>query len=86
MDYKIIASFVVFDENHVKEIAVLWQSDDKGSVRATYCTNRAVNGYKYLRVGEPLSMGLLQEVAGYGMNLPDDKKVVYFPGRRKWDK
>jgi hypothetical protein len=28
---------------------------------------------------------LIQQVAGEGMNLPDELKTKYFPGKRKWE-
>jgi hypothetical protein len=31
-------------------------------------------------------MSLIQDVAGSGANLPDDKKIKYFPGKKLWER
>lgn len=85
MSYKIIEVHQVYEDNKLKEVAVLWQSNDKGWVRASYCTSKPCNGYKFIMPNEELSPTLIQEVAGLGMNLPDNKKKTYFPGKRLWE-
>lgn len=86
MSYKIIEVHQVYQDNKLSEIAVLWQSNEMGWVRASYCTTKPCAGYKYLMDNETLSPELVQKVAGQGMNLPDEKKAIYFPGKRKWEK
>lgn len=84
MNYKIIEVHVVYDE--VTTIAVLWQSNTNGWVRASYCTSKPCNGYKFLLPNELISTSLIQEVAGQGMNLPDKLKLLYFPGKKSWER
>lgn len=86
MSYKIIEVHQVYKDNKISEIAVLWQSNPRGWVRASYCTARPCSGYKFIMQNEILSPELIQSVAGQGMNLPDDKKSIYFPGKREWEK
>jgi hypothetical protein len=85
MSYKIIETHAVYHENKIVEIAVLWESNERGWVRSSYCTTQPRQGYKFLLPNEVLSQELIQRVAGYGMNLPDEKKKIYFPGKREWE-
>lgn len=85
MCYKIIEVHQAYHNNQLIEVAVLWESNTRGWVRASYCTSRPCSGYKFLMPNEIISPDLIQEVAGYGMNLPDDKKAIYFPGKRNWE-
>ncbi|HAH24905.1 MAG TPA: hypothetical protein DCL77_14325 [Prolixibacteraceae bacterium] len=84
MSYKIIEVHQVYQDNKLSEIAVLWQENELGWVRASYCTTERCSGYKFLLPNDILSDKLIQQVAGAGMNLTDDKKAIYFPGKRKW--
>ncbi len=86
MGYKIIEVHLIYQENKISEIAVLWQSNERGWVRASYMTNKPCSGYGNIKPKDILSPELIQEVAGYGMNLPDDKKKKYFPGKRLWER
>ena len=86
MSYKIIEVHQVYQDNKIAEVAVLWQSNKRGWVRASYCTARPCCGYKFLMPNETISDDLIQGIAGEGMNLPDDKKAIYFPGERDWEK
>lgn len=86
MSYKIIEVRVLYSENEISEVAVLWQSNERGWVRASYCTTRPCSGYKFLLPGEALTAELIQKVAGQGMNLPDEKKEIFFPGKRAWER
>jgi len=86
MRYKIIEVHIHYQENTISEIAVLWQSNELNWVRSSYMITTPCPGYGYLKPGFILSSELIQEVAGYGMNLPDDKKKVYFPGKRLWER
>lgn len=84
--YKIIEAHITYNENNeIKEIAVLWESNPDGWVRATYFEDNPVGGYGYLIPGKKLTKALLQEVAGYGRNLPDAKKKKYF-GKRRYER
>lgn len=86
MSYKIIEVHQVYKDNKISEVAVLWQSNEMGWVRASYCTTQPCSGYKFLKSDETLSPELIQKVAGQGMNLPDEKKSAFFPGKKKWEK
>lgn len=86
MYYKIIEVHVVYTENEITEVAALWQSNEMGWVRASFCTVKPVSGYHFLGKNETLSPQLIQTVSGGGMNLPDEKKKKYFPGKRMWER
>jgi hypothetical protein len=86
MSYKIIEVHQVYQDNKISEVAVLWQENELGWVRASHCTTSPCSGYKFLKSDETLSPELIQKVAGQGMNLPDEKKAIFFPGKRKWEK
>ena len=85
MNYKIIEVHMMYKENQVSEIAVLWQSNPRGWVRASYITTDPSSGYYFIKPDDFLSPELIQKVAGKGMNLPDEKKKIYFPGKRMWE-
>lgn len=84
MAYKIIEVHAIFKGNQLEELAVLWQENELGWVRATFCDNKPKNGYKFLMPKDELNLKLLQDVAGLGQNLPDEKKDKYFSGKRLW--
>ena len=86
MSYTIISIHATYAENKLEEIAVMWQSNEMGWVRASYCNTKPIGGYKFLLPNEELSPKLIQQVAGQGMNLPDDKKKKFFPGKHKWER
>lgn len=86
MSYKIIEVHQIYTEGAISEIAVLWESNTNGWVRSSYCTTKPCSGYKFIMPGEALSAELIQQIAGQGMNLPDSKKKIYFPGKRNWDR
>jgi hypothetical protein len=86
MGYIIQEVHIEYRENKIDEIAVLWQSNERGWVRASYCTTKHIMGYGYLLPTDILSPELIQKVAGQGPNLPDDKKKKYFPGKRMWER
>lgn len=85
MSYTIIAAHQEYTDNKLSLVAVLWQSNERGWVRASYCTTKPTGGYKFLGPDEELSPTLIQRVAGAGMNLPDNLKKKYFPGKRLWE-
>lgn len=86
MDYKIIEIHCVYDNSKLKEVAVLWEANEYGAVRATYCDNKPKSGYEYLLPEETISPKLIQKVAGYGMDLTEEKKKNYFSGYTNWDR
>ena len=86
MSYKIIEVHQVYKNDKLDEVAVLWQSNERGWVRASLCTAKPCTGYKFLMPNEDVTPTLIQQVAGQGMNLPDDKKEKYFPGKRMWER
>lgn len=86
MSYTILAVHIEYQQNRISEIAVLWQSNERGWVRASYCTTKPCMGYAFLTSNATLEPQLIQQVAGQGKNLPDELKTKYFPGERKWEK
>ena len=49
------------------------------------CTTKPYVGYAFLSSKVLLKPELIQQVAGEGMNLPDELKTKYFPGKRNWE-
>lgn len=86
MSYNIIAVHAEYTDDQLSILAVLWQSNEMGWVRASYSTTTPTQGYNFLMPDEQLSSNLLQRVAGSGMNLPDHLKKKYFPGKRQWER
>jgi hypothetical protein len=86
MSYKVIQVHMLYEENLPSEVAVLWQSNERGWVRASYFTTKPCPGYGSIEHRHVLSPEFIQEVAGYGMNLPDEKKKLYFPGKKMWER
>ena len=86
MRYKVIQVHMLYEENLPSEVAVLWQSNERGWVRASCCNLKPCYGYKFLLPKEEISMSLIQDVAGSGTNLPDEKKTKYFPGKKLWER
>lgn len=84
MNYQILEAHVVFENNKLKEVAVLWA--DKEFVRATSITSEPSAGYETLGSGSEVSPKLLQRVAGRGSYLDDKRKKKYFPGKRNWSR
>jgi hypothetical protein len=87
MSYTVFETHVVYENNKLTLVAVLWESNqDYKWVRASYCINKVTPGYGYIKPDDIISPELIQEVAGYGMNLPDNLKKRFFPGKRKWER
>jgi len=84
MNYKILEAHCVFENDKLKEVAVLWA--DKEQVRATSITSEPNAGYETLGSGSEISPQLLQRAAGGGSYLDDKRKKKYFPGKRNWSK
>ena len=85
MSYTIQEVHIGYQDNKITELAVVWQSNEKGWVRASYCTTKPCVGYAFLSSNAVLKPELIQQVAGEGMNLPDELKTKYFPGKRNWE-
>jgi hypothetical protein len=85
MSYKILESHIVNDNGRPAIIAVTWESAP-GYVRATYITDKPSSGYDWITPHDQISPDLLQKAARAGMNLSDDLKKKFFPGKRKWSK
>lgn len=88
MNYKIIEVHQIYKKGKLEELSVLWESNERGWVRASYSNSKPINGYKFLlpsEIDKGISNELIQHVAGYGMNLPDNLKRKYFPGKRAWE-
>ena len=76
-----------YEEGELSLIAVMWwDQKDKGWVRATYCTNKPIGGYKFIMQSDQLNDQLIQSVAGGGMYLPDNLKKKFFPGKKNWSR
>ena len=86
MSYKIVEVHQSYKNGKLDELAVLWESNPAGLVRASYATSKPCSGYKFLMPNETISPQLIQEVAGAGMNLQDSRKKKYFPGQHSWEK
>lgn len=86
MSYKILEIHAKYHDGALQELAVLWVSNEKlGLVRASYANTKPTWGYKWLMAKETLSEELCQEVAGTGMNLTDNLKKKFFPGKHNWE-
>jgi hypothetical protein len=87
MSYTVKEVHIEYLENKISLVAVLWVSNpDRGWMRASYCTNVPIGGYKFLLPKEELSPKMIQEAAGQGMNLPDNLKKQFFPKIKKWER
>jgi hypothetical protein len=84
MTYKILETHCVFENEKLKEVAVLW--DDNGFVRATYSTLDPRAGYANLTVTDNITPQLLQRVAAGGSYVDETRRKKYFPGKRKWSR
>jgi hypothetical protein len=84
MNYEILESHLIFENDKLIEVAVLWK--DNSFVRATYSTLNPRSGYQNLTTKDSISPELFQKVAGGGSYLDQERKNKYFPGDRKWSK
>lgn len=84
MNYEIKETHLVFENENLKEVAVLWA--DKDSLRATYGTSKLMDGYVSFSEKEPITNELFQRVAGAGIYLDDDRKKKYFPNVKNWSR
>lgn len=84
--YKVKKAHCIYEDGKLSLVAVMWESNSNGLVRASYCTTKPVAGYDFLLPSDVLNESLLQKVSGYGMNLPDNLKKKYFPGKFDWER
>ena len=84
MNYTILETHLVFENDKLKEVAVLW--DDHGSVRATYSTLNPRAGYENLTSNDTITPRLFQRVAAGGSYVDDARRKKYFPGKRNWSR
>lgn len=84
MSYKILETHCVYDNNQLKEVAVLW--DDNGNVRATYSTLDPRAGYENLASNAVVNPQLFQKVAAGGSYVDEKRRKKYFPGKRNWSR
>lgn len=78
--YKILEARIEFVDNHPTRIAVLVEMS-KNDVRSIVASTTPRNGYMHIPPASTVNNDLLQEVAGYGMEIYDKDNV--FPNWRK---
>lgn len=71
--YNIISAKIDYVANELYSITVLVHIS-KGDVRAICATTQPKNGYMHIPKDAVLNNDLLQEVAGYGCEVHDEKK------------
>lgn len=84
MSHEIKETHLVFENENLKEVVVLWA--DKDSLRATYATSKLMDGSVSFSEKEPITNELFQRVAGAGIYLDDDRKKKYFPNVKNWSR
>jgi hypothetical protein len=84
MSYDILECHCVFENDKLKEVAVLWS--DNGSVRATYSNLNPKSGYETLTSKSSITPQLLQRVAGGGSYVDEERRKKYFSGNRNWSR
>lgn len=85
MTNKIIEVRIKYDtKGQPKEIAVLWQANSLGFVRATYANTTKTKGFISITISTEITADLFQQIAEFGMYLPDSAREKYFHGQ-KWD-
>lgn len=47
MNYKILEAHVIFKNDKLQEVTVLWEANEDTSVRATTCNNVLSSGYMH---------------------------------------
>lgn len=80
MNYNILQTHLIFENNVLKCVAVL--SESNGDVFATVCTDKPISGYHYLKTNDIPSMTLFEKVAGYGRKLDHKELKIYFPNHK----
>ncbi len=78
MIYEIIEVHATYEKGQLEEVAVMWQSNSQCWVRASLFTQQQFAGYGHLMPNNILSPALIQNVAAYGMTLPESKRKKYF--------
>lgn len=77
MDYNILETHLIFENNVLKSVAVL--CENYGDVFVTICTDRPKGGYYYLKSYDIPTMTLFIKVAGFGRKLLEQERKKYFP-------
>jgi len=81
MNYNILETHLTFENNVLKEVAVLCENN--GDVFATISTNKPMSGYHYLKSYAIPTITLFTEVAGYGRKLTKQEQKIYFPKHKQ---
>lgn len=84
MDYTILEAHIVYQNDKLYEVIVLWA--DGSFIRGTYSNLNPKAGYESLTSKSVLSPDLFQRVAAGGSYLDDDRKKKYFPNRKNWSR
>jgi hypothetical protein len=80
MNYTILETHLIFENNVLIKVAVLWENF--GDIKATLSTNQQSAGYHQLKQYDIPTLTLFQQVAGYGRKLNDKEKKRYFPKQK----
>jgi hypothetical protein len=80
MNYNILETHLTFENNVLKEVAVL--CENYGNVFATISTNRPMAGYHYLKDYDIPTLTLFGEVAGGGRKLTKQEQKKYFSNHK----
>lgn len=80
MDYKILEAHLRFENDVLKEVAVLCES--YGDVFSTISTKRPMAGYHYLKDYDIPTVTLFGKVAGGGRKLSKQEQKQYFPNHK----
>lgn len=80
MDYKILETHLTFENNVLKEVAVL--CENYGDVFSTISNNRPMSGYHYLKDYDIPTLTLFCKVAEGGRKLSKQEQKKYFPNRK----
>lgn len=85
MTNKIIEVRIKYDQKgQPKEIAVLWQANSLGFVRATYANTTKTTGFISFSSSTEITNDLFQQISAFGMYIPGAAREKYFPGQQ-WD-
>ena len=77
MNYTILETHLTFENNVLKEVAVL--CENYGDVFSTISTSRPMAGYHFLKDYDIPTVTLFCEVAGGGRKLSKQEQKKYFP-------
>jgi len=80
MNYNILETHLTFENNVLKEVAVL--CENYGDVFSTISTNIPMAGYHYLKDYDIPTVTLFGKVAGGGRKLSKKEQKQYFPNHK----